>query len=139
MPAEQADALSLRVLGRSLSRSTLTRQAQAQGEHAITVRQRLIDAPVVGPPSTKAILPGDQPPEPFTLVIQIDACNIRNGIIGANPKRCADATRNSNVGIGSIQPPVSASTVDAARAHRKQLRAIITERSYVATRGGVDP
>jgi hypothetical protein len=40
-PAEQAEALSLRVLGRSLSRSTLARQAHAQGEHYQQHQQRM--------------------------------------------------------------------------------------------------
>lgn len=139
MPAEQAEALSLRVLGRSLSRSTLARQAHSQGEHAITVRQRLIDAPVVGPPPTKSALPMDQPPEPFTLVIQIDAWNIRErdhwGHTQAMRRRKEELKRWHWV-----------YTATCFRLHHRcrkgpsknKLRAIITERSYVATRGGVD-
>ena len=51
MPAEQAEALSLRVTGRRLSRSTLGREAQRQGDHALGVRQRLLQAPVGAAPS----------------------------------------------------------------------------------------
>jgi hypothetical protein len=139
MPAEQAEALSLRVLGRSLSRSTLARQAHCQGEQAITVRQRLIATPVVGPPPTKAALPLDQPPEPFTLVIQIDAWNIRErdhwGQTQAMRRRKEELKRWHWV-----------YTATCFRLHHRcrkgpsknKLRAIITERSYVATRGGVD-
>ena len=139
MPAEQAEALSLRVLGRSLSRCTLARQAHAQGEHAITVRQRLSDTPVVGPPSTKALLPVDQPPEPFTLVIQIDAWNIRErdhwGQTQAMRRRQQELKRWHWV--------YTATCFRLQHRCRKgpsknKLRALITERSYVATRGGVD-
>jgi len=79
MPAEQAEAISLRVTGRSLSRSTLAREAQRQGERAHGVRQRLVDAPVYLPAQTKApVAPAEMNAQaPFTLVIQIDAWNIR--------------------------------------------------------------
>jgi hypothetical protein len=139
MPAEQAEALSLRVLGRSLSRSTLARQAQSQGDRALALRQHLIDAPIVGPPPTKVALPLDQPPEPFTLVIQIDAWNIRErdhwGQTQAMRRRHQDLKRWHWV-----------YTATCFRLHHRcrkgpsknKLRAIITERSYVATRGGVD-
>ena len=139
MPAEQAEALSLRLLGRSLSRSTLARQAHSQGERAITLRQRLIDAPVVAPPPTKAALAVDQPLEPFTLVIQIDAWNIRErdhwGQTQAMRRRQEELKRWHWV-----------YTATCFRLHHRcrkgpsknKLRAIITERSYVATRGGVD-
>jgi hypothetical protein len=139
MPAEQAEALSLRVLGRSLSRSTLARQAHCQGQHALTLRQRLIDTPIVGPPPTKAALPVDQPPEPFTLVIQIDAWNIRErdhwGQTQQRRRRKEEVKRWHWV-----------YTATCFRLHQRcrkgpsknKLRAIIAERSYVATRGGVD-
>jgi hypothetical protein len=137
MPAEQAEALSLRVLGRSLSRSTLARQAHSQGQEAITVRQRLVEAPVVGPP--QSAWPLDQPPEPFTLVIQIDAWNIRErdhwGQTQAMRRRKKELKRWHWV-----------YTATCFRLHHRcrkgpsknKLRAIITERSYVATRGGTD-
>lgn len=139
MPAEQAEALSRRVLGRPLSRSTLARQAHAQGQHAITVRQRLLDTSIVGPPPTQAALPMDQPPEPFTLVIQIDAWNIRErdhwGQTQAMRRRQEELKRWHWV-----------YTATCFRLHHRcrkgpsknKLRALITERSYVATRGGVD-
>jgi len=77
MPAEQAEALSLRVTGRRLSRSTLAREAQRQGESALEVRQQLVEAPVWVVPPSKAVGMADSPPLPFTLVIQVDAWNIR--------------------------------------------------------------
>ena len=142
MPAEQAEALCLRLTGRSLSRSTLAREAQRQGEDAITVRQRLVEAPVHLPPAskTKAARVGGQPPEPFTLVIQIDAWNIRErdhwGQTAKMRRRQQKVERwhwvytatcfrlNHRVTKGRF---------------KTKLRAIITERSYVATRSGVEP
>jgi len=38
---------------------------------------------------------------------------------GGTPKPCADAKRNSNVGIGFTRPPVSASSTGAARVNPK--------------------
>src|SRR5664280_2330506 len=79
MPAEQAEALALRVTGRSLSRSTLGREAQRQGDSALEVRRKLVEAPIGTPPpsKTKTVAKVDSPLEPFTLVIQIDAWNVR--------------------------------------------------------------
>jgi len=81
MPAEQAEAICLRVSGLSLSRSTLGREAQRQGDRAQEVRRQLVQGPmeVPAPSKTKALAlaPGDPPAEAFTLVIQIDAWNIR--------------------------------------------------------------
>ena len=139
MPAEQAEALSLRVLGRSLSRSTLARQAQAQGEHAIAVRQSLLQAPVVGPPSSPAALAVDQPPEPFTLVIQIDAWNIRERDHWGKTQ----AMRRRHEKLDRWHWVYTATCFRLQQRCRKgptqnKLRAIITERSYVATRGGID-
>jgi len=127
------------VLGRSLSRSTLARQAQFQGDRAIGLRQCLIDAPIVGLAPTQAALPADSPPEPFTLVIQIDAWNIRErdhwGQTQAMRRRQKELKRWHWV-----------YTATCFRLHHRcrkgpsknKLRALITERSYVATRGGVD-
>ena len=51
--AEQAEALCLRVSGRSLSRSTLAREAQRQGASAQLVRQLLLDTPLFNPQPAK--------------------------------------------------------------------------------------
>lgn len=136
MPAEQAEALSLRVTGRSLSRSTLAREAYRQGQNAIEVRQRLIDAPVCPPPKSQAKV--DPPPEPFTLVIQIDAWNIRErddwGKTQAMRLRCQKIERWHWVYTATCFR--LSQRCRKGRFKNKQ-RAIITERSYVATRGGV--
>jgi hypothetical protein len=136
MPAEQAEALSLRVTGRSLSRSTLAREAQRQGQNAIEVRQRLIDAPVC-PPSKSPAKVGP-PPEPFTLVIQIDAWNIRE----RDDWGKTQAMRLRGQKIERWHWVYTATCFRLSQRCRKgrfknKQRAIITERSYVATRGGV--
>jgi len=142
MPAEQAEALSLRVTGRSLSRCTLAREAQRQGDSALVVRQRLVDAPVCLAPEskTKAAGAGDPPPEPFTLVIQIDAWNIRE-------RDHWGQTRKMRQRQQEVKRWHWVYTATCFRLNHRctkgrfktKLRALITERSYVATRGGVEP
>jgi hypothetical protein len=139
MPAEQAEALSLRVTGRRLSRSTLGREAQRQGDHAIGVRQKLVAALVVGAPATKVPAGLDQLPEPFTLVIQIDAWNVRERDYWGQTKR----QRRKNPKFDRWHWVYTATCFRLSHRCKKgrfknKLRAIITERSYVATRGGVE-
>lgn len=139
MPAEQAEALSLRVTGRRLSRSTLGREAQRQGECAMEVRRQLVEAPVWAPPAgkTKAVATADQPPEPFTLVIQIDAWNIRErNHWGETQKR-----RRQNLELDRWHWVYTATCFRLDHRcvkgrFKTKPRALITERSYVATRGG---
>jgi hypothetical protein len=142
MPAEQAEALSLRVTGRSLSRCTLAREAQRQGDSALVVRQRLVDAPVGLPAESKnkAARAGDPPPEPFTLVIQIDAWNIRErdhwGQTRKMRQRQQELKRWHWVYTATCFRLNHRCTKGRFKTKR---RALITERSYVATRGGVEP
>ena len=83
MPAEPAEAITPRLLGRTLSRSTLARAARRQGDRASAARQQLITQPVFPPPAKPGGPAGpapaglDQPLTAFTLVIQLDAWNIR--------------------------------------------------------------
>jgi hypothetical protein len=132
MPAEQAEALSVRMLGRSLSRSTLARQAHRQGQHALALRQQLIQAPVV---------PSAAPPEeaPFTLVIQLDAWHIRErdhwGQTQALRRRNEEPQRWHWVYTGTCFRLHQRGSKGRSR---NKLRAFISERSYVATRGGLE-
>ena len=69
MPAEQAEAISGRITGRKLSRSTLAREAKRQGDRAIHLRQKQTTQPVFVPPkapAAKAAVGLDQPSKPFT-------------------------------------------------------------------------
>lgn len=139
MPAEQAEALSLRVLGRSFSRSTLARLAQAQGDDAIAARQQLVEGPVRVAPQARVALGADQRPTPFTLVIQIDAWNIRERDHWGKTQKM----RNAKEELKRWHWVYTATCFHLEQRCRKgknknKLRAIITERSYVATRGGVE-
>jgi len=136
MPAEQAEAICLRVTGRSLSRSTLAREAQRQGDHAIQVRQQLIEAPT---PTASPAAGQDQPVAPFTLVIQIDAWNVRErDHWGQTQKR-----RSKNLEIERWHWVYTATCFRLNHRCKKgrcknKLRPLITERSSVATRGGIE-
>jgi hypothetical protein len=142
MPAEQAEAISLRVTGRSLSRSTLAREAQRQGEHAIEVRQGLVETPLFTPPESKrqAGSTADQPSKPITLVIQMDAWNIRErddwGETEKRRRRNLELNRWHWVYTGTVFRLDQRCCKPASKA---KVRALITERSYVATRGGIEP
>ena len=142
MPAEQAEAICLRVTGRSLSRSTLAREAQRQGDSAMAVRRSLVEAPIDLRPDAQSKAAGalEQAIEPFTLVIQIDAWNVRErdhwGHTEAMRARHEELERWHWVYTATCfrlnQRCVK------GRSKAKQ-RAVITERSYVATRGGIEP
>ena len=72
MPCEQAEPVCARLTGLAISRSTLAREAQRQGDRAIPKREESTKPPVASLAPRTAI-GWDQPPKPFTLVIQIDA------------------------------------------------------------------
>jgi hypothetical protein len=141
MPAEQAESLSLRVTGRRLSRSTLAREAQRQGDKAIEVRRQLVEAPPWVAPVLKvpAVAALDQPPAPFTLILQIDAWNIRErdhwGQTQKRVRQNLDLDRWHWVYTATC---FRLSDRCAKGRFKNKLRALITERSYVATRGGID-
>ena len=137
MPCEQAEPVSARVAGIQLSRSTLAREAQRQGERAMEKRQQQAQPP---PPILAAALPAsvglDQPPKPFTLVIQIDTWNIRErdhwGQTKAKHQRGEELKRWHWV--------YTATCFRLEHRYRKgKHRAFITQRSYVATRQGIEP
>jgi hypothetical protein len=142
MPAEQAEAICLRVTGRSLSRSTLGREAQRQGDSALEVRRQLVEAPIWTPPPSKikAAARVEQPIEPFTLVIQIDAWNVRERDHWGQTEKL----RRKDAKFDRWHWVYTATCFRLSHRCKKgrfnnKLRAIITERSYVATRGGIEP
>jgi len=138
MPAEQAEAICLRVTGRHLSRSTLARETQRQGERAITMRRQLLEAPPWVDPAVKVTAAQDQLSAPFTLVIQIDAWNVRErDHWGQTQKR-----RRKNLEVERWHWVYTGTCFRLSHRCKKgrfknKLRALITERSYVATRGGI--
>jgi len=139
LPAEQAEAIALRLTGRSFSRSTLARQAQHQGDQAITVREKLIAQPVVTMPQNQAGPGLDPSPAPFTLVIQLDAWYIRErdhwGKTQPMRERHEELNRWHWVYTGTC---FHLEQRCQKGKHKDKLRAFITQRSYVATRGGIE-
>jgi hypothetical protein len=137
MPCEQAEPVAQRVAGIQLSRSTMAREAQRQGERAIQMRQEQTSAPaVLAPAKPQAAVGLDQPPKPFTLVIQMDTWNIRErddwGQTQARLKRGEKIERWHWV--------YTATCFRLEQRIRKgKRRAVIIERSYVATRQGIEP
>jgi exonuclease VII large subunit len=136
MPCEQAEPVSARVAGIQFSRSTLAREAQRQGERAIQKRQEQIPSPLQVPaPSAPRAVGMDRPPPPSTLVIQIDAWNIRErdhwGETPALRRRGEDPQRWHWVYTATCFRLEQ-------RCRKGKRRAVITERSYVATREGVE-
>jgi predicted membrane protein len=124
-----------------LSRSTLAREAQRQGQSALEVRQQLVQAPVWAASASQGKTAGaaDQPPPPFTLVIQIDAWNIRERDSWGHTQKM----RRQDPKFDRWHWVYTATCFRLHHRCRKgpfknKLRAIITERSYVATRGGID-
>src|SRR6185369_14100204 len=114
-------------------------QAQHQGDNALTVYQRLVDGPVVRALRTKVALGAVQPPTPLTLVIQIDAWNIRERDHWGETQQM----RKDNEEVKRWHWVYTATCFHLEQRYQKgkkknKLRAIITERSYVATRGGVE-
>lgn len=135
MPAEQAEAVSQRLTGLALSRSTLAREAKRQGERAIELRKAQTTQPVLIPPKLKNAVGCDQPPKPFTLVIEIDAWNIRErdhwGKTQARLRRGQDLERWHWVYTGTCFRLEQ-------RVIKGKRRACITERSFVSTRHGIE-
>jgi hypothetical protein len=135
MPAEQAEAISQRVCGIQLSRASLAREAHRQGNRAMVQRTTMNRAER---PALPTVLAGETPiqEKPFTLVIQIDAWNIRERDhwkqTQAKRQRGEDFSRWHWVYTGTCF------RLDQRCVNGKH-RAVITERSYVATRAGIEP
>lgn len=132
MPCEQAEPVCARVAGVEISRSTLAREAQRQGERAIEKRADPAHSPISIPAVSIGL---DQPPKPFTLVIQIDAWNIRERDHWGQTK----IKRQRGEELKRWHWVYSATCFRLEQRCRKgKDRAVITERSYVATRQGVE-
>ena len=79
MPITEASAVIERLTGVKLPRATLDREARRQGKRATEKRQRLDEQMRTAAGSAQQleqVRPGLEP-EPFTLVIELDAWNIR--------------------------------------------------------------
>lgn len=133
MPCEQAESVSARLTGIELKRSTLAREAQRQGDRAIAQGPDPGKAPISIPVSGPG-LGGDQPPKPFTLVIQIDAWNIRERDHWGETQTRGEQGEELNRWHWVYT--ATCFRLDQ-RCRKGKRRAVITERGYVATRQGI--
>jgi hypothetical protein len=137
MPAAEAAAILERLTGIACHPSTLEREARRQGERGHQHRDAMNavfddwDTLVAAAPRTVASVPAT----PFTLVIEIDAWNIRE----------RDGWGQTAALTQAGQPPSRWHWVYGATVFRLDQRGqtaggrpVISERGYVMTRGGVD-
>lgn len=136
MPAEQAEALSLRLTGVRLSRSTLAREGQRQGQRAERLLEQQLSRPrVPAAPTAASVLGCDQPRKPFTLVIEIDAWNIRERTDWGE----TSARRERGEKINHWHWVYTATCFQLEkRCVKGKERAVIIDRGHVATRQGID-
>ena len=134
-PAAQAQQHVERLTGMDLSPSTMHREALRQGQRAIELRQKDIALSKL-PGGVAALAARANPPKsPFTLVIEMDAWNIRErdewGRTEELRKKNVQFSRWHWVYVGTI-----------FRLDQRGLtagkRPVITERGYVATRQGLE-
>lgn len=130
MPVSEASAVMERLTGIKMPRATMDREARRQGERAQEVRRRLDEeARRGGVKQPELVL------EPYQMVIQIDAWNIRER---------DDWGRTATLRRAGREPErwhwVYAGTCFRLdhRARTAGGRAIIAERGFVATREGLD-
>lgn len=134
-PAAQATEDILRLTGIEISTSTLQREARRQGERALDLRRR--DELLTQSADGIALLGNEAPrlPAKSTLVIEIDAWNIRErdnwGKSEAFRKEGKDTGRWHWVYTGTVF------RLDH-RGTGSSNRPFITERGYVATRAGLE-
>lgn len=132
MPVGEATAVLERLTGVKLPRATLDREARRQGQRAQELRRQLDQK------TTQGLVPALQPEltlEPYQMVIQIDAWNIRErddwGRTQALRRKGKEPERWHWVYTGTCF------RLD----HRGQTaggRPVITQRGFVATRQGID-
>jgi len=134
-PANQATEDVLRMTGISISASTLHREARRQGERALRLREH--DEALTQTAAGIARLSAQAPdiPATSTLIIEIDAWNIRErdhwGETKAFKKEGKEAGRWHWVYTGTVF------RLDQ-RGQTQSGRPVIAERGYVATRRGVE-
>jgi hypothetical protein len=137
MPAAEAEQVVERLVGVKISAATLGRQARHQGERAQQQRQTL-DQQMSGPAGLTQQdrdLQMQLPLEPFTLVIELDAWNIRErdawGESAAHRARGEEPPRWHWVYGGTCFRL-------GQRGETAGGRATILSRGYVMTRGGIE-
>ena len=123
--------MSRRVCGIELNHSSLSRDARRQGERALEMRPALDRSRPAATPL------GQSEPKPFTLVIEIDALNLRErdfwGQTEAKRRRGEEFTR------WHWTYTATCFRLEQRCVQGKKERAFITERSYIATMEGIEP
>lgn len=134
-PAGQAQADVLRLTGIQLDPSTLHREARRQGERSLVLRNQ--DEQRTQTPEGLIELDrlASVPKAPFTLVIEIDAWNIRERDNWGQTKAFLKAKEDTNrwhwVYTGTVFRLDQRGTTQSGRP-------VISERGYVATRLGIE-
>lgn len=132
MPVAEASLVLERLTGLKVPRATLDREARRQGGRAQRVRQALDrqPAPPPRPPGQLELLL-----EPYQMILQIDAWNIRERDAWGQTAKCRH--RGSEPERWHWVYTGTCFRLD----HRGQTaggRPVITERGFAATRGGID-
>jgi hypothetical protein len=129
MPVGEASLVLERLTALKVPRATLDREARRQGQRAVELR-RALDAQPAAPPSRQLELTL----EPYQMVLQIDAWNIRErdhwGETAAQRKKGAEPERWHWVYTGTCF------RLDQ-RARTAGGRPLIVERGFAATRDGI--
>jgi hypothetical protein len=132
MPVEEASAVMEHLTGVKMPRATLDREAKRQGERARRLRDQM-DKQV-----DQACVKGVQPEmvlEPYQMIIQIDAWNIRERDGWGQTERLRRAGQEPErwhwVYVGTCFRLNQ-------RGKTAGGRAVISERGFVATRAGID-
>jgi len=131
MPAEQAAKASQRVCGIPLNHASLSRDARRQGERAIKLRPQLDRSP----PLLTTL--GPTQPKPFTLVLQIDALNLRERDFWGQTQ--AKRSRGEEFTRWHWTYAATCFRLEQRCVQGQKQRAVITERSYIATMEGIEP
>jgi len=133
MPVAEASLVLERLTGVKLPRATLDREARRQGERAQALRRQL-DAQATAPPTPKRTQL-ELSLEPYQMILQIDAWNIRErddwGATAARRRAGQEPARWHWVYTGTVF------RLDH-RGRTAAGRPVISERGFVATRQGID-
>jgi hypothetical protein len=134
-PAGRSEEDVRRMTGREIAASTMHREARRQGERALVLRER--NARLAESPEGAACLSARAPvlPQHSTLVIEVDAWNIRERDHWGQTQ----ARRDAGEEVGRWHW-VYAGTVFRLdqRGTTASGRALVADRGYVATRSGLD-
>lgn len=134
-PAGQAEANIRRLTGLDLGQASMHREARRQGERALQLRDADVALTNTLEGVTQLARRAQAPQNDFTLVIEIDAWNIRErdcwGQSEKLRKQGEDLSRWHWVYTGTIFRLDQRGKTDSGRS-------VITERGYVATRLGVE-